>query len=111
MTHLEKRLEGISGPVERLRIFVLDHLDYFLRHLLEMKALSHEDDELEGQYRKEVHEIKRRYYEVALNILEEMRKAGIVGRLNPRLAVPSLFGMMNWIPSGTARIGTHRRML
>ncbi len=94
---LEKRLGGVQDPVEKLRIFVHNHLDYFLRHRVEMKVLSHEDDALEGEYREEVLEVKRRYYGIALGIFEGLRKAGLARRMNPRVAVLSLFGMMNWI--------------
>jgi TetR/AcrR family transcriptional regulator, cholesterol catabolism regulator len=97
VARLEKRLEGAHEPADRLRIFVHNHLDYFLRHRVEMKVLSHEDEALEGEYRKEVLELKRRYYGIALEIVEEMRKAGTARRMNPRVAVLSLFGMMNWV--------------
>lgn len=94
---LEKRLDGLTDPVEKLRALVQNHLDYFLNHPVEMKVLSHEDEALEGEYRKEVLEIKRRYYNIAVSIFEDMRKAGMARRVNPRVAVLSLFGMMNWI--------------
>jgi AcrR family transcriptional regulator len=97
LARLKKRLVGVTNPDERLRIFVHNHLEYFLRHPVEMRVMSHEDEALEGVYRKEVAEIKRRYYERALGIFEELRKAGIGRRINPRVAVLSLFGMMNWI--------------
>jgi TetR/AcrR family transcriptional regulator, cholesterol catabolism regulator len=97
LARLEKRLKGVSDPVEKLRVLVLNHLDYFLRHPVEMKVLTHEADALEGEYRKEVLDVKRRYYEIALGIFEEMRKTGAARRLNPRVAVLSLFGMMNWV--------------
>jgi AcrR family transcriptional regulator len=94
---LEKRLSGMTDPVEKLRALIQNHLDYFLDHPVEMKVLSHEDEALEGEYRKEVLEIKRRYYNIAVSIFEDMRKAGMARRVNPRVAVLSLFGMMNWI--------------
>jgi AcrR family transcriptional regulator len=97
LTRLEERLAGISSPVEKLKSLVHNHLDYFLRHPVEMKVLSHEDEALEGAYRKEVLQIKRRYYQIALGIFEEMRACGVARRVNPRLAVLSLFGMMNWV--------------
>ena len=97
VARLEKRLKGLSDPVEKLRALVQNHLDYFLRHPVEMKVLTHEDEALEGEYRKEVLEIKRRYYSIALGIFEEMRKSGIARRMNSRVAVLSLFGMMNWV--------------
>jgi len=97
LARLEKRLKGVIDPVEKLRVLVLNHLDYFLRHPVEMKVLTHEADALEGEYRKEVLEVKRRYYELALGIFEEMRKSRAARRLNSRVAVLSLFGMMNWV--------------
>lgn len=97
LARLEERLVGVSDPAEKLRILVHNHLDYFLRHPVEMKVLSHEDEALEGEYRKEVLQIKRRYYRIALGIFEEMRGRGAARRLNPRVAVLSLFGMMNWV--------------
>lgn len=97
LKRLERRLAGVADPVEKLRALIHNHLDYFLRHPVEMKVLSLEGEALEGEYRKEVLEIKRRYYGTALDIFEEMRRAGAARRMNPRVAVLSLFGMMNWI--------------
>ena len=97
LLRLQHDLQGVSDPAARLRILVHNHLEYFLRHPMEMKVLAHEDDALAGEYRKEVAEIKRRYYGAALEIFEELRRTGKARRLNSRIAVLSLFGMMNWI--------------
>jgi len=97
LARLERRLLGVRDPEQRLRILIHNHLDYFLRHPLEMKVLSREDEALEGAYREEVAGIKRRYYRIALGVFDGLRKEGIARRLNPRVAVLSLFGMMNWI--------------
>jgi len=94
---LEGQLAGVSGPVERLRALVRNHLGYFLEHPVEMKVLSHEDEALEGAYKKEVAGIKRRYYEIARGIFEDLQQAGGARRMNPRVAVLTLFGMMNWV--------------
>ncbi|MBI3663408.1 MAG: TetR/AcrR family transcriptional regulator [Acidobacteria bacterium] len=94
---LEERLAAVTDPVVRVRILVRNHLDYFLHHPAEMKVLSHEADELEGRFRREIAEIKKRYYSLALGIFEDLRSSGAVRRMNPRVAVLSLFGMMNWI--------------
>lgn len=97
LKRLERRLAGLADPEDRLRVLVSNHVDYFLRHPTEMKVLAHEEDALEDPYRREVAEIKRRYYELAREIYEELRERGRVRRVNPRVAVLSLFGMMNWI--------------
>ncbi len=97
LERLETKLTGIEDPTEKLRILVHNHLDFFLSNPVEMKVLTHEDDALDGRFRKEVLDIKRRYYTVALDVFEEMRKSGLARRLNPRVAVLGLFGMMNWV--------------
>jgi TetR/AcrR family transcriptional regulator, cholesterol catabolism regulator len=97
LERLERRLEGVADPMERLRILVGNHLDYFLKHPVEMKVLTREEEALEAPYRREVAESKRRYYATARGIFEDLRRAGRVRRVNPRVAVLSLFGMMNWI--------------
>lgn len=97
LSRLERRLRGVADPAEKLRVLIQNHLEYFLRHPVEMKVLAHEDEALEGEYGKEVQEVKRRYYGLALGIFEEMRRRGTARRVNPRVAVLSLFGMMNWI--------------
>ena len=94
---LQNSLRGIHEPSERLRILVHNHLEYFLQHPTEMKVLAHEDDALEGQYRQEVAEIKRKYYGTAIEIFEGLRPEDRKRGLTPRVAVLSLFGMMNWI--------------
>lgn len=94
---LEERLEGVDDPAERLRILIRNHLDYFMSHPVEMKVLSHEDEALERPYRKEVAGVKRRYYQIARGIFEELRRQGLARAVNPRVAVLTLFGMMNWV--------------
>jgi TetR/AcrR family transcriptional regulator, cholesterol catabolism regulator len=90
------KLSGVEDPQTRLRILVRNHVEYFLTHPNEMKVLSHEEDALEEPYRREVAAIKRRYYELAREIFESVMAETGEG-LNSRVAVLSLFGMMNWI--------------
>jgi len=97
LAHLQAALGGVREPAERLRVFVRNHLGYFLQHPMEMKVLAHEDDALEGAYRKGVAEIKRKYYGIAVEIFEALRDENPSCDVSPRVAVLSLFGMMNWI--------------
>src|SRR5207245_7047728 len=94
---LQERLKSARKPKERLRMLISNHIEYFLCNPIEMKVLAHEEDALEDPYRKEVLEIKRRYYEIARGIFDELRREGQVARIDPRVAVLSLFGMMNWV--------------
>lgn len=97
LEQLERRLEGVSDREQRLRILVQNHVDYFLRHPVEMKVLSHEAEALVEPYRREVAAIKRRYFTLGLSLYLELAKAGGAKTVNPRVAVLGLFGMMNWI--------------
>lgn len=97
LARLQESLRGVRDPVQRLRVLVHNHLAFFLQHPTEMKVLAHEDDALEGAYREEVAEIKRKYYGIAITIFEELRPGGQRRGMTPRIAVLSLFGMMNWI--------------
>jgi TetR/AcrR family transcriptional regulator, cholesterol catabolism regulator len=94
---LENRLEHAVTPEERLRVFIQNHLQYFLSHPAEMKVLSHEEDALEKPYRNEIAAIKRRYYNLAREIFDDLLRERSASAPNPRVAVLSLYGMMNWI--------------
>jgi len=93
---LKQRLEGVSDPEARIRIFILNHLEYFLANRQAMKVLSHEADALKNSFAAEVAAIKREYYRICVGLLEELkRERGL--QSSTRIAVLSLFGMMNWI--------------
>lgn len=94
---LERRLAVTPDPLARLTSFVHNHIEYFLTHPAEMKVLSRDEDALEGPFKKEVAAIKRRYYTLARGIFEELTRQGKANGLNPRVAVLSLYGMMNWV--------------
>jgi TetR/AcrR family transcriptional regulator, cholesterol catabolism regulator len=91
------RLNAAQTPETRLRVLVQNHIEYFLSHPNEMKVLSHEEDALEPPYSEEVSAIKRKYYAQAREIFDSLAADGLAADLNPRLAVLSLFGMMNWV--------------
>jgi TetR/AcrR family transcriptional regulator, cholesterol catabolism regulator len=90
-------LNHIVDPVERLRTFVHLHLQFFLEHPNEMKVLTHEEESLEDDLRREVKAIKKAYYQLCYHQVEALKQARNLIGLDTRLAVLSLFGMMNWI--------------
>jgi AcrR family transcriptional regulator len=97
MERLQQRLAHIQEPEARLRVLVRNHIEYFLSHPNEMKVLSHEEEALDPPYREEVASIKRRYYALAREIFDGVAGKGLAEGLRPRVAVLSLFGMMNWV--------------
>jgi AcrR family transcriptional regulator len=93
---LKGRLEGVIDHEERIRIFILNHLEYFLANQQAMKVLSHEADVLKNGFGSEVAAIKREYYRICVGLLEDLKRARGL-EFSTRIAVLSLFGMMNWI--------------
>jgi len=87
-------LAGVRDPEQKLRRVVDAHLAFFASHIAEMKVMSRESEQLQGEYAAQVDELKRRYVRVVRGIIEE---------LGPRTDVPTgvlvflLFGMMNWV--------------
>ncbi len=93
---LREQLEPVSDPEQRVRIFVQNHLAYFLANQKAMKVLSHEDEVLKNGYGAEIAAIKREYYRICIELLDALKRARHL-EYSSRIAVLSLFGMMNWI--------------
>ena len=71
---LKARLEGVSDPEQRIRIFILNHLEYFLANPAAMKVLSHEAEALKNGFASEVAAIKREYYRICVGLLDELKQ-------------------------------------
>lgn len=96
LNELKQRLESTADPEERIRIFILNHLEYFVTNQQGLKVLAHEDESLKNGFNAEIGAIKREYYRICLGLMEGLRqKRGL--DFNARTAVMSLFGMINWI--------------
>jgi AcrR family transcriptional regulator len=93
---LRERLKACTDPEERIRICILNHLEYFLANQQGMKVLSHEDEVLKNHYGTEIAALKREYYRLCVELLDDLKKERGL-RFSSRTAVLSLFGMMNWI--------------
>jgi AcrR family transcriptional regulator len=93
---LKERLQGVSDPEQQIRIFILNHLEYFLANPAAMKVLSHEAEALKDGFAAEVVAIKREYYKICVGLLDGLKRERRL-ELSTRVAVLSLFGMMNWI--------------
>jgi AcrR family transcriptional regulator len=96
VTRLRGRLKEVADPEERIRICILNHLEYFLANQKAMKVLSHEDEVLKNHYGAEIAAIKREYYRMCVDLLDALKQQRGL-QFSTRTAVLSLFGMMNWI--------------
>jgi TetR/AcrR family transcriptional regulator, cholesterol catabolism regulator len=113
LERLEERIKASEDPMEKLRIFVDNHLSFFAANMAEMKVLSHEAESLAGDLHEHVSARKRQYTRMARRVLSEVQQAAISssGRAPRRnghrergakpidltIATYALFGMMNWI--------------
>jgi AcrR family transcriptional regulator len=93
---LRERLDEVADPEQRIRVFILNHLEYFLAKRKAMKVLSHEAEVLQNGFAAEIATIKREYYRICIELLDDFKRAKRL-EFSSRMAVLSLFGMMNWI--------------
>ncbi len=93
---LRQRLDEVSDPELRIRVFIFNHLEYFLANEKAMKVLSHEAEVLKNGFGAEIAAIKREYYRICVGLLDDFKVAKRL-EFSSRMAVLSLFGMMNWI--------------
>src|SRR6185437_14729611 len=96
MDLLAGKLEGVTDPEQRVRIFIENHIGFFLSNQKAMKVLAHEDDVLKGKMGAEIAAIKRQYYRACSDLLHELKRSKELN-FNCRSAAMSLFGMMNWL--------------
>jgi AcrR family transcriptional regulator len=96
MDLVRERLCEESDPEQRVRVFILTHLEYFLANPKSMKVLSHEDDVLKEELGADIAGLKRQYYHCCADLVDALKTAKGL-QFNSRVAVLSLFGMMNWI--------------
>jgi len=93
---LRGKLDLAGDPEARVRILILNHLEYFLANQKAMTVLSHEDEVLKDRFGAEVRALKREYYRTCLDVLDDFKRANKL-HFSTRVAVLTLFGMMNWI--------------
>jgi len=94
---VRERLQKVTDPEERVRVFIRNHLEYFLANMKAMKVLSHEDEALGGPLGAEIASMKREYYSIIRGLVEDLRRTTGKNATSARVAALSLFGMMNWV--------------
>ncbi|MHC4956364.1 MAG: TetR/AcrR family transcriptional regulator [Planctomycetota bacterium] len=91
-------LAGVQDPIEKLERVIGAHCAFFASHLSEMKVMSREAEQLDGEFEKQVSELRRRYVRLVKGILDEIASQRDVRPETPSdTSVFLLFGMMNWM--------------
>ncbi len=98
LERLEELLSELTDPVQKLRVFIDNHLAFFAANMAEMKVLSHEADSLTGDLQLHVSGKKQKYTKLAREILIEIQaRQSANRRIDLTASTYALFGMMNWI--------------
>ena len=94
----EQRIAGVDDPLEKLHVFIDNHLSFFAANMAEMKVLSHEAESLGGELHIQVSAKKEKYARLARRILREVQERECKDlKIDLTVATYALFGMMNWI--------------
>ncbi len=96
MDQLQARLKEVSAAEDRVRIFIVNHVEFFLNKPKAMKVLSHEDDVLGPELAADIAALKRQYYHSCADLVDALRRERKLAG-NSRTSVMSLFGMINWL--------------
>lgn len=95
MEQLQERLKDVSGAEDRMRVFILNHVEFFLSRPRAMKLLAQENEAaLASESVADIAELKLKYYRHGADLADALwREKKLAG--NSRTAVMSLFGTMN----------------
>jgi TetR/AcrR family transcriptional regulator, cholesterol catabolism regulator len=98
LERLEERLQEVDDSVDKLRVFIENHVSFFAANMAEMKVLSHEGESLAGEKYHHVANKKKEYTRRVRQILAEVqRQKNGKQKLDLTVATYALFGMLNWI--------------
>ena len=90
-------LAGVKEPEQKLERVIDAHLGFFAANIAEMKVMSRESEQLQGEFAERVGELRRRYVRLVRGILEELGAEKALREVPSAIAVFILFGMMNWM--------------
>ncbi|MHC4781253.1 MAG: TetR/AcrR family transcriptional regulator [Planctomycetota bacterium] len=92
---LEKSLEGVVDPRDRLATAVRNHVRHFGENMHELKVCARELETLEGEAYDAVHERRRSYFEAVHRLVIGLQPERGT-HSDSWIATANLFGMINW---------------
>jgi len=98
----------LTDPRERLAAAVRSHVRHFGDHMDALKVCARELRALEGTAYRDVHHLRRAYFDAVHDIVKQLPPR-TRSRRHSWLATANLFGMINWFyqwyDAGQARVG------
>jgi len=95
VTGLERNLESVSDPRERLATAVRNHIRHFGENMHELKVCARDLETLDGEAYEAVRERRHAYFQAVHQIVEELAPQG-ESTHHSWIATANLFGMLNW---------------
>jgi TetR/AcrR family transcriptional regulator len=103
---LKAALEDVEQPVERLYVFIFNHLRFLVEHRSIMRVLVHEASALPPGRRRRVRLVKERYFEIGRDVVASVLAtrrsspgadaAAVLDPAEVERVTYSVFGMLNW---------------
>ncbi|MFQ5737500.1 MAG: TetR/AcrR family transcriptional regulator [Acidobacteriota bacterium] len=94
---LAARLDPDAGPLERLRVMIRNHLEFFLAHMDELRVCTFDYNKLSGEHFNQILPIRRDYFRIAHSIVKDVLNENGTRPINSKRATLYLFGTLNWI--------------
>jgi AcrR family transcriptional regulator len=94
---VEKALEGVKDPVERLEKGIEQHVEHIIRNQVRVGLFLHEFNSLSGRRRQRVQESLKKYQKIFTGIIKDGQASGVFISGDPDLLVNAILGMCNWI--------------
>ncbi len=92
---LEECTANVAGPRQRLAAAVRNHVRHFGENMAAFKVCARELEALRGKPYRDVHALRRAYFDALHAIVKELRPKSGAHR-DSWLATANLFGMINW---------------
>jgi AcrR family transcriptional regulator len=96
-----KRIEGITDPAEKLRLFIENHVELSTANPAETKVSVQDTGKLSEPYLSEIRALERQYSQTCRALLVEVAQAHgkELDRARSRVLTSLLFGALNAIPN------------
>ncbi|EXL03731.1 TetR/AcrR family transcriptional regulator [Aquamicrobium defluvii] len=95
LQEMEKRLDGIEGPRNRLRTFVEVHIEFHTTRRKEVFIGNMERRNLSKSHNQEIIRLRTQYQAILEDILQEGRERGEFNIIDMRLVTNAIFGALN----------------
>ena len=94
---LREIIKTETDPKACLRRMIEMHLDYFIRHMNDLKICSREIDSLDGGFYRKVANKRKKYFDLTQSIFEKISNTSGGSSADSRLSALYLFGTLNWV--------------